>query len=404
MKIFIAFTILFLGACSPSIKTNRYKESNWYQYYSTNQLEIAEEKLSREIEKYPGDPTLLTYYAETLQRLRKFSQAREFAHKALSFDKCNSHALTILSAIHNTQYGENEYSNSDSSTYYMFKAVECDDFYGTAWEFIWIHSIIEGDSSLEKKAASQLYHYYSRPHIEFARWLLAHLPPNAILITSGDLDTYPLVALQQAENFRPDVVVVNSSLLNLRPYYKTKSEKVGIPVSEYSKQFTHTREKIISEQILDIWLQMAQTGEMNRPLRFAVTTDRRHRPLNYECVGPYLIPLSHPSEFRFGNPERMWASLKDINPESIPGQMVYEKLTSPILLGPLKTIDFNTLYLHTAKRTIKEFAMAQNFTMAEEVLSWKRKLIDASTFRESLYEEHAHFFEVIESYISEESK
>ena len=49
---------------------------------------------------------------------------------------------------------------------------------------------------------------------EDASNLLKPLPPNAILLTTGDNDTFPLWYLQQVENVRTDVTVLNLSLLN----------------------------------------------------------------------------------------------------------------------------------------------------------------------------------------------
>src|SRR6185503_19604903 len=42
--------------------------------------------------------------------------------------------------------------------------------------------------------------------------------PNSILITVGDNDTYPIWYVQEKENFRRDVTVLNYSLLAFAPY------------------------------------------------------------------------------------------------------------------------------------------------------------------------------------------
>jgi hypothetical protein len=53
--------------------------------------------------------------------------------------------------------------------------------------------------------------YFAR---DFASNLLAGLPRDAILITSGDNDTFPAWYLQAVEGVRPDVQIVNRSLAN----------------------------------------------------------------------------------------------------------------------------------------------------------------------------------------------
>ncbi len=47
---------------------------------------------------------------------------------------------------------------------------------------------------------------------------LKEIPPNGILFTGGDNDTYPLWYLQEIRNYRQDVLVINTSLLGLRRY------------------------------------------------------------------------------------------------------------------------------------------------------------------------------------------
>jgi tetratricopeptide (TPR) repeat protein len=57
-----------------------------------------------------------------------------------------------------------------------------------------------------------------RPLQDYAYNMLVGLPPDAVLITNGDNDTFPPLALQAGMDFRKDVVIINRSLLNLKAY------------------------------------------------------------------------------------------------------------------------------------------------------------------------------------------
>lgn len=112
--------------------------------------------------------------------------------------------------------------------------------------------------------------------------MLGFLEPNAILITNGDNDTFPLWYLQEVEGLRPDVEVVNLSLIQVNWYVKQLKE-AGVGMS-------FTFDEI--ERMHPYWVRDPETGEPRlitlkdivmhdiirqvgdlRPIYFAVTVD-----------------------------------------------------------------------------------------------------------------------------------
>jgi hypothetical protein len=118
-------------------------------------------------------------------------------------------------------------------------------------------------------------HYYG--------WnILSFLEKDALLITNGDNDTFPLWYLQQVEGLRNDIEIVNLSLIQINWYIKQLKER-GVPMS-----FTYQQ----IEQMRPYWARDAETGEprlitlrdialhdiiretgWTRPIYFAVTVD-----------------------------------------------------------------------------------------------------------------------------------
>jgi hypothetical protein len=106
------------------------------------------------------------------------------------------------------------------------------------------------------------------PLADFAYNLLVGLEPDAILLTNGDNDTYPPLALQAARAFRPDVAVVNLSLLNVYWYRAAvRSGPLAVPVPLLDKEGAGPQS---AEAVKGLIASLKADG-WKRPLYVAVT-------------------------------------------------------------------------------------------------------------------------------------
>ena len=94
--------------------------------------------------------------------------------------------------------------------------------------------IHENDNNARKELIDNLYNPFT---INLAKNYLNSCEMNSILFTNGDMDTYPLWYVQELENFRTDVKVVNLSLLNL-DFYIDEITKSSIDNSQIPSSMT----------------------------------------------------------------------------------------------------------------------------------------------------------------------
>jgi tetratricopeptide (TPR) repeat protein len=108
--------------------------------------------------------------------------------------------------------------------------------------------------------------------------MLAPLEPNAIVMTNGDNDTFPLWYIQEVENFRKDVRVVNMSLLNT-PWYilQLKNLEPKVPFTFTDKAIENLYPYLDEKTGQVVWVKdlavkdMIQANAWKKPIYLAVT-------------------------------------------------------------------------------------------------------------------------------------
>jgi len=123
---------------------------------------------------------------------------------------------------------------------------------------------------------------------------LMSLSPHAILITHGDNDTYPAWMLQQVQDLRGDVEVINLNLLKNKEYCDAIFKKCRIPVYPT----TSDQKEIWTEDFIPVADHLMKHSV--RPIYFSITTPKSIR--NHYKDDLYTVGLSFKySKYPFDN-------------------------------------------------------------------------------------------------------
>jgi tetratricopeptide (TPR) repeat protein len=361
------------------------------ELYQKNSLKDALPNLELAVKEEQRNPDAHAYLAETLRRLGRKREAVKHARNALAIEPCHSFAHTVIADASNPMFGIWEGSNEDSTWHHLLKAIECDPKDGNAWTGIWVEAMRRGEDTLEVRAASALLEsgFLASPILAYNRWVLSNLPENALLLTNGDMDTYPAIALQQVEELRRDVCVVNISLLNLPWYARLVDQRCGISLPFKDAEMEtlrsyRTKEGTVvtsAQQIIAGWLDKQKEGKFTRPIAPAATIsnldftpDSRKR---MRLAGPFYIchreSLENPV-----NRAIVQAALTNVNPNHFKGPWVSSMDRSPVRRASTHRVGTNIAAL-----AVRYSYILLDSDRSDEALVWAEW---ADSFDREMYE------------------
>ncbi|MBC8145290.1 MAG: T9SS type A sorting domain-containing protein [bacterium] len=131
-----------------------------------------------------------------------------------------------------------------------------------------------GDRDKVKEYAKKWYESkaLSPSLYEYTYNVLASLEPDAVIFTGGDLDTYPIWILQYVRGLRPDVTVVNTSLVMVAEYREWLMNEFNIGGDKSLLDW----ERLATRSVVEIqaeFIQSVATMTANRPVYTALTLD-----------------------------------------------------------------------------------------------------------------------------------
>ncbi|MCK5571622.1 MAG: tetratricopeptide repeat protein [Bacteroidetes bacterium] len=339
-------------------------------------LPLLEELVARE-EKNAEEHIWL---AETYRRLRRTEEAIEQARIALELEPCNSFAYTVMADASVPPPGDSDIANSQTSWDHLLKAIECDSTEGNAWVSIWGFAIRRGETEMLRTSLRKMVEtrFLTDAALSFGRWLLRTLPENAILITNGDVDTYPAMAVQEAEGFRTDVTVVERGLLNLPWGLRFVRDDGGVPLPYQDSEldtlstFRGADGSAVhpADRVFQGWVAGVRLGSYPRPITLAVTVYEEFYTGVKEYLqyaGPYFL-LEPAPVVTAENVSALRECINGIEDGDFIGPWVSKRDYSPIRGLYTKEIVRNVT--HAALVYAEALIEEKGYEEAEKMLSW----------------------------------
>ncbi len=372
---YLSFVLFLMG--SVPVHADSFHDAR--TLFDRNNLEEALPLFEEAALQKGGLAEVNAYLAETYRRLGMREKAVRAAEEALEIEPCHAFAHTVIAET--CRLGtEVPRSASDTTWTHLLEAVRCDSSDGNAWLSLWGDAIFHDRWLLMEISVRMMDEtgFFTAAALHFARWMLRTLPPNSILVTNGDMDTYPLLAVQAADGFRSDVTVVERGLLGTTHFIKYLKEQHHLPIpmsnpeieSLLSSSQAEENYFLVADEIFKRWLALRKRGKLTRPIALAVTLDPamyKGREDHLEYAGPFYLWHEKPVD-KENDPAALRASLAAIEPRDFAGPWTSETDRSPVRRVTTYRLAGNVSY--SALVLAEELIDAGNRGEASRVLDW----------------------------------
>jgi hypothetical protein len=189
----------------------------------------------------------------------------------------------------------------------------------------------------------------------YGKNVLTHLPPSAILIVQGQLDAYPILAEQNLNNSRPDVVVINLNWLNESAYRSRITQQLALNPNWKAGESTQTMvQKLVS--LAPTRVHLAMTVDRNVLRQF----ENQLNPMGLVfALQPVSAQKHHQILAQFQWDQIQQANLpeyiKALHANYLAALLIDEKQKQPVSLGNYNRTDLlKSLYLQTGLKNPAE--------------------------------------------------
>jgi tetratricopeptide (TPR) repeat protein len=223
--------------------------------------------------KHPDSGKALLETAKAMRYLNEdLKSVTEVLEQALALDPDNAEAAAYLGFILACKYDSPDYRRGIEL---MEQSLKMDETLVHPNYNLWTHYLKTGQY---RKAEEQLFEIYRKgdipsPLLDYGYNMLVSVDREGILITNGDNDTYPPVLLQVVKGIRPDVTVVNQSLLQTPWYTRYLRDHYGKLPIRYDDETIEKMSKEKGPRYNDAMIMhiIEEANKCGRPVYFAVT-------------------------------------------------------------------------------------------------------------------------------------
>jgi hypothetical protein len=210
-----------------------WRDVEWYK---------TQEKLWKaDIDKNNQNGEAWMNYYGAVRALRILSEANSPEQKKY-IEQCNKIATDVYAVMPNTfegnyiMYWNGKLGQNDEK--YLIKAFEFRPEDPRVLLDYLIKSELERDKATFSKVAKKLYEINRMPSgaLNWAYNVLTEVSENGIVFTAGDNDTYALWIVQEAMNYRKDVTVINSYMIQIDDYRAKLFKEKGLAPLEMDKK------------------------------------------------------------------------------------------------------------------------------------------------------------------------
>jgi hypothetical protein len=252
-----------------------------HQILSTERYGELAQQWERYAQEHPGDARAWVEWADALRYSGARDAANEKYARAFAIDSTDAAAATAFACIQVT--GQAKAGDWELGDRLLRRVMERHPDFPDAYYMLWVTALRRGDEALAQRCLRRLVETgdMPRPLVDYGYNMLVGAPLNAIVLTNGDNDTYPPLAVQALRGLRLDVAIVNLSLLNTEWYIRYQRDR-GVPIPFTDAEIAGlkaTRENLIATQVVRALNDRLGAQAGSRPLRYSVTVPAESRKL-----------------------------------------------------------------------------------------------------------------------------